>query len=165
MIRFGTIFVFLINDVLGHFTPADSWPLSFSVLTSFQIFAEAYLKEKTFMYMCTDQDGTVVLMEWVPTSFVLFRRRYIILCCWVQESLREHSFINVVSPFNFGQHWYVGSNWSFQRLVWQEWFIYTRWIKFYPWSLFFYYQLLYRKLGRFQPCLIVILSILVSINY
>jgi len=45
---------------------------------------------------------------------------------------------NAVSPFIFAQHWYVGSNWSFQRVVWQELFIYTRCIKFYNWSLFFY---------------------------
>lgn len=45
------------------------------------------------MYMCTDQDGTVVLMEWVPTSFILFRCRYVILCCRVQETLGEHSYL------------------------------------------------------------------------
>lgn len=73
--------------------------------------------------------------------------------------------INAVSPFNFGQQWHVGSNRSFQRLVWQEFFIYTRWINFYHSLLFFYYQLLYGKLRCFQLHLIVILSIIVSIYY
>jgi len=29
----GQLALFLISDMLGHFTPADSWPVSFSVLT------------------------------------------------------------------------------------------------------------------------------------